>query len=363
MYARATRSRHHLFCPRLVPPFDETCCLRFKLLTLTLWLLAFLLAGWTLARLPLQDIAASLAIPTAGQWLGWIVLNLLIIGVFARRWQVLTTMLGIPVGFGRLLQIRQAGQTVSFLTPGPQFGGEPLQIWWLYQRCALPVHKAVLALGLDRFMELWINFAVLLLGVLVLVPAGVTMAEAPQILLILLLVLTALTLASWLVLRQPRWLGEKLEHLALRWQQHPRLHQLRGHWQLLRSDLQQSVSNQKPALASAFMLSLLGWALLFGEFALLLGFFDLALDLQGFLLIIVALRLAFLLPLPGAIGALEAAILWSFELLQLPVSAALGVIALMRLRDAVVLLAGLGCLWSLRTPDARVTTVESVAAS
>lgn len=343
--------------------FAEICCLRFKLLTLLLWLLAFLLAGVTLTHLPLHDIAVSVAVPSMNQWLGWAVLNVLIIGVFTRRWQVLTNMLGAPVGLGKLLQIRQAGQTVSFLTPGPQFGGEPLQVWWLYKRCAVPLHKAVLALGLDRFMELWVNFAVLLLGValLLVLPADGALSDGPRILLSLLALLGALSLLSWLVVRQPRWLETHLERLAQRWQQHPRLQQLRGHWQLLRGDLQQAVITRKPDLASAFVLSLLGWALLLCEFALLLACFNLAVDLQGFLLIIVALRLAFLLPLPGAIGALEAAILWSFQLLQLPIGAALGVIALMRLRDVVVLFAGLACLWALRRPAPLLAPVETPA--
>jgi uncharacterized membrane protein YbhN (UPF0104 family) len=48
-----------------------------------------------------------------------------------------------------------------------------------------------------------------------------------------------------------------------------------------------------------------------------------------------------LLPLPGGIGTVEASVLWSFNTLGLPASAAIGLIALMRLRDAIMLLAGL----------------------
>jgi uncharacterized membrane protein YbhN (UPF0104 family) len=70
--------------------------------------------------------------------------------------------------------------------------------------------------------------------------------------------------------------------------------------------------------------------------------------MTGLVLILVAMRLALLLPLPGGVGTLEASVLWSFQTLDLPASAAIGVIALMRLRDALVLLAGLLCLRSVQ---------------
>lgn len=72
--------------------------------------------------------------------------------------------------------------------------------------------------------------------------------------------------------------------------------------------------------------------------------FELQLDLQAFLLILVAMRLAFLLPLPAGIGSLEAALVWAFQILHLPNDAVLGLIALIRLRDVVMLITGLACL-------------------
>ena len=82
--------------------------------------------------------------------------------------------------------------------------------------------------------------------------------------------------------------------------------------------------------------------------ALVLAILDIEVDMTGLVLILVAMRLALLLPLPGGVGTLEASVLWSFQTLDLPASAAIGVIALMRLRDALVLLAGLLCLRSVQ---------------
>ena len=66
------------------------------------------------------------------------------------------------------------------------------------------------------------------------------------------------------------------------------------------------------------------------------------------MLILVAMRLAFLLPLPGGIGTLEASLFWVFQILGLPLTVAISVMALMRLRDAITLVIGLYCVRALR---------------
>jgi uncharacterized membrane protein YbhN (UPF0104 family) len=84
------------------------------------------------------------------------------------------------------------------------------------------------------------------------------------------------------------------------------------------------------------------------EIGLLLSFFNISLSFSDFVFLFVAIRLAFLLPLPGGIGTLEAAVFWAFLSLELPAIAAIGIIALMRLRDGIVLIANIASLRWLR---------------
>ncbi len=316
-----------------------------KHLPVLLWLTAFILVGVILSQLPLASILVSIGRLSLPQWLAWIGINLAIISLATQRWQILIRLLNIRLGFVELLMIRQAGQAISFITPGPQFGGEPWQIFWLYQRGQMPIHRALLAVGLDRFYELWINFAVLLLAVLLLL----TSAKAPidngqNILLVLSVLLLTLSVAGWLILKQPERVLVSLKKLTVYWHHHPRLQNIETHWQRLGSDLQSAMREKKPALLKALLISLCGWVGLIGELWLLLSFFDLPLTLSTFLLILIAMRLAFLLPLPGGLGTLEAALFWAFHSLNLAETAVLGLIALMRLRDALTLFAGLICL-------------------
>ena len=88
------------------------------------------------------------------------------------------------------------------------------------------------------------------------------------------------------------------------------------------------------------MLSLLAWVGMIGEFWFLLYLVEAPRDLTSFVLLFTAVRLAFLLPLPGGIGSVEAALFWGFQSLGAPLETAAALILLMRLRDAVILLSG-----------------------
>jgi len=319
---------------------------RAGLITLLLWLLALALAAWTLRQLPLAEIGSSLRSLSPLQWTLWLLLNGSVMALSTARWQRFARMLGTGIALWPLLLNRMAGQTVSFLTPGPQFGGEPLQVYWLCRQHAVPVQRAVLGLSLDRFFELWVNFVVLLGGVsLLLFTQLVPAQDWRNTLLLLGLLVLALPLVGVLVLRQPAWVVARLGGVAARWEQHPRLQEfgsrVGNHWQALREDLQRVVRQERPTLLYGLLLSVLGWVFILGELRALLWFLNVPMATADFVLLFVGIRLAMLLPLPGGIGTIEAAVLWTFSLLDLSAGDALGLIALMRLRDAAILVFGL----------------------
>lgn len=339
---------------------------RAKLFTWLLWLVALSLGAWTLAQLPLAEISNSISSLSTMEWIFWLGLNGMIILVLGLRWQLLNIALGAPIGLLRLLAIRQAGQAVSFITPGPQFGGEPLQVYWLY-KYGLPLRKALLSLGMDRFFELWINFSVLLLAVLLLL-TGIgdtrgnnnttsTIGDWQTALVPLLIFLGLMFSLAWILIKQPQWINNRLERIAARWQHNHRLNNINQHWQSLGDDLRIALRTQKTRFLLATLLSLLGWAGLLGELYVILHFVGIDADLHSFLIILVAMRMALLLPMPGGVGTIEASVLWSFHALNLPASAALGLIALMRVRDAIVLIIGLACLRASNSTNAQTNVI------
>lgn len=312
-------------------------------LSLWLWPVALGLAAWLISQLPVGSLRQIVRDLTLGQWLAWFTANLLVIALAVLRWRIFTRLLHLPVGFGALLKIRQAGQSVSIVTPGPQLGGEPLQIYWLRNQGA-PVSAAVLALGLDRCYELAVNFAVLIFAVALL--AWSPLAESvkwPKAIIGLALVPLLVAMACVVMWRNPQCLSGRLEH----WRRHRLLQTLIRRCQGLAADFGRIRSAGPKAFAQALGLSLLGWGALLAELWLLLDFIGGPPGLSAYLLVFVAIRLAFLLPLPGGIGSLEAALLWAFDHLQAAPESAVSLILLMRLRDVVLLVFGGGCLLAM----------------
>ena len=330
---------------------------RWSTLWLLVWPLAVMLALATLSQLPFTEVARSIRALTAGNWLVWVALNLLILMIAALRWQLLAKALGVELALRQFMQVRQAGSAVNFLTPGPQFGGEPLQVLWLHRVYKLPLPQAVLVLGLDRFFETAINLLMLLTLVLLLGLTRFTTQNALQVLVVLMLALLLLTGTLVLLLLQPRWLSDQLAALTLRWDHYPVLARIHQHWQQSGHTLRHACSKGQGRLWWALLLSMAGWVALMAELILVLHWLGITLSPDEFVLMLVSLRLSMLLPLPGGIGSVEAALLWSFRLLQLPATAAMGMIALIRLRDAVVLAGGLACLWWLTKRQTQAATV------
>lgn len=324
--------------------------LSYRTLGWLLWITALALVAGMLLQLPLASMWPTLAGLRPTQWLVWAGINLLIILIGTLRWQVLNRLLGLSMAFLPLLMIRQAGQLISFVTPGPQFGGEPLQVYWLYRQHGAPLSRAVLGLGLDRFFELWLNLSMLVLGVVLLqsVLGFDGAADWPRVLLIPSLVLGGLAGIGQVVFRRPQWLMTRLARSTARWRHSPRLQTLAAHWQNLGEELTTALTRGRPTLWASLALSLLGWIAIVAETAVVLQILGLPVIAAQVVFILVTTRLALLLPLPGGIGTVEAAVIWSFQWLGLPATGALGLIALMRLRDALVLLVGLACLGRLR---------------
>lgn len=323
-----------------------------KIAGFMLWLLALGLVASMLAELPLDAIAASIAALTSTNWAIWLLANAAVIALLTLRWHVLLRLLHARVPLLTLLQIRQGGQAATFLIPGPHIGGEPLQLYWLCRRSKLPLPTAILALGLDRLFELSLN-ALIFAGSVLLLLLTPTMRipdwqqGAGSLIVIAIVVLLLLRLLQ----RKPQWLASHFDAIAQKWRQHERLReftqQWQSNWQQVRADLLQALVSEKPGLALAATLSALGWLAMLAEFALLLRFLGLSPSLSDIVLLVVAMRAALLLPAPGGIGPVEAALLWAFQLLDLPLTAAASLITMMRLRDVVILLFGLGCAWNL----------------
>lgn len=320
----------------------------YKILRFITWTIALVLTFWLIRDLPFNTILITIKNLTFAQWFYWSLINLLIILLFVWRWLTLVKGFSLKVNFFDLLLLRQSGQSISFITPGPQFGGEPLQIFLLWKKYSIPPGDSFLAVVADKVFELWTNFSVLLIGILILIFTQAELANWMSISLPISLLIIILSISIWFLINRSEKIENTINKFIQKWLSSERLSEINFQSNNFTASLKILLAN-KPALLYALLLSISGWLLTFFELYLVLSFFSITLDTSQFILLLVAMRLAFLLPLPGGIGTLEAAVFWSFTALALPVSSAAALLALIRFRDIMVLGGGLFCLRLLQS--------------
>ncbi len=316
-----------------------------------LWLGGFALLGVALQQVNLAKAWTAVVSLSAWQLVALIALNAAVLVLLTARWGFLVRAMGFEVSLSKLFGYRLASFGVSFLTPGPQFGGEPLQVLLLQRRHQVPTGVALGSVAVDKTLDLIANFAFLVAGALLWIGWGV--AETPvgssaAIAAALLLAVPLAYLGGLALGRTPfsgliGWLVARLGATRL---------------SALRQTVEQAehsavaVIRERPgAVGVALALSLASWLFLSAEFWLMLNFLGASASFIEALLVLTLVRLAFLLPFPGGVGVMEAALLLGCRALGFSAELAMSAAMLIRARDLSLAVGGLlAGARALRTP-------------
>ena len=306
-----------------------------------LWLLAPLLVWWAVRDIRLADMLQSLGRLSGEQILFLLVLNTAIFMLVSGRWWLLLRAQGYAVPYLSVVGYRLVAFGISYFTVGPQIGGEPAQVYYLQSRHAIPAPSALASVSLDKILELLANFAFLLVGILAALGSGLLVDMAPvQVLAWMVgpfILLLAYTIAVWRGKTPLASLASRLSR------------DRRGLVRLARATAaaEEQIGffcQQKPlAVLAASMISALTWALMVLEYWLALSFLGIPVSLPQAVAVLTAASVAFLFPLPGGLGALEASQVLAMQALGFASALGLSISLIIRGRD--ILLGGFGILW------------------
>ncbi len=302
--------------------------LRTVLFVLT-WAAGLLWAVGLLRGVAWSEVASRLSRVPGTAWAAWVALNVGVLGLPALRWWWISRTFSPRVAFTRITVYRQAAFAVNYFTPGPQFGGEPLQVYWLHRGEGLSWSQALSSLALEKAFEVGSNFAFLLAG------TGVVWASRGH---------GALTGRSlgWLPVMVgvigglvgyggSLWMGYRpLTRWIRRWAGLTRWQTAVAQWE---EALAQALRESPVRVLAWTGLSLLTWVGLVWEYAWLWRLLGAPIGMTDALLALVLTRLALLSPFPGGLGALETAQYVAARTLGLPPETAAGVVVALRARD------------------------------
>ena len=116
--------------------------------------LAILLAYGALKEAPWAEVWTLMSGLGAQAIVVLLLLNLLMLPLMSARWWFILRLLGQPISLFGASLYRCSSNSVSYLTPGPHFGGEPLLVWYLSRYHAVPISSGTTSVLVDRLLEL-----------------------------------------------------------------------------------------------------------------------------------------------------------------------------------------------------------------
>lgn len=303
---------------------------------------------WALRNAPLADILSLLRQLTPAQIAWLLALNSLIFLLITARWWLILRAENPRIPFLPLVGYRLAAFGMSYFTPGPQVGGEPLQIIYLQKNYRLTFARATSAVIMDKLLEFLANFLFLAIGFLAVARSGMLSRYMPPAWLVLALVLLLLwPLAHILLMYFGKHPLSELLLPLLRLNKSGRKHR-RGVLNFFRLVI---VSEHLAGLFCrrhlthlflSLAASLLVWVGMVYEYLYMLTCLNASLDFNQSLASLTLVRLSFLMPMPAGLGTLEASQVLALSAFGLPAALGISLSLLMRARDLLV--GGLGLL-------------------
>jgi glycosyltransferase 2 family protein len=308
------------------------------------------------------------------QLAGLAIFNLLVLLCFSSRWWIILQAMGWRMPYLATFRYRLAAFAISYFTPGPQMGGEPLQVYALKNRHGLAAASAAASITLDKLFELVANFSFLAIGLAVIFAnrlatspwQGAVIAWPGGMLLALLAYLVILAGGGRPFSRLATWL---LVH-ALQWAKWGRSGNAAKANDLVRNTEDQAghfLRHKPAALAGVLLSSAVIWLLSLGEYWLALRVFGAHLNPVQVIVALTAARLAFLTPLPGGLGALEAGQMLAMQSLGFSPALGLAISLWIRIRDIGIAMLGFwmgaGLLLARSAEPGEALAVQVVEAS
>ena len=327
---------------------------RQRLVVLATWLVALFLLWLVLRTVPLTAVLLSLKQLQLWQMGVLVLLNALVVALLTSRWWLILWGLGYKLPFGMTMGHRLAAAGVSYFTPGPQFGGEPVQVLLVEKVHNVPRITAVSSVALDKSIELLFNFSFLVLGMVIILQSSVldagvgreSAAAVGSVQVVWPLVLLSFPILYLVALwrgRQPiagfMRVTMPVFSRRLAWANKFET-AVRG--MAASEKLAGQFCHQSPLnLGAVLLVTLLSWLTMVVEFGMMLTFLGAEVSFLEAIVVLTAVRFAYLLPLPGGLGTVEAAQVWVMTQLGFDPAVGLSASLLMRGRDILLGLTGL----------------------
>lgn len=281
----------------------------------------------TLTKLKLWQIGSILLI------------NAFVIVCMTARWWIIVRAENPSMPFLPMIRYRLSVFGLSYFTPGPQVGGEPLQIIYLQRNHGITFARATSTVIMDKLLEFLVNFVLIGVGVWAIVRVGLLSENGTRLTLSLIGLAVLLTLPlTYTIL-----LNNGIHPLAKILNRQPFIQKKKKAARLIIVAEKMASLFCRRHIRAMFLAILVSFAAIAGiafEYFMMVSFLGMNINAVQVFAALTAMQIAFLMPLPGGLGALEASQVFALGAFGQPASAAISLTLLMRARD--ILNGGIG---------------------
>lgn len=309
--------------------------------TVILYLALITLLYFALRNAPFSEIWEALRGLQLSQIGLLLVINAGVILAMTARWWIIVRAEHPSIPFLPLVKYRLSVFGLSYFTLGPQVGGEPLQVFYLQKNHRVTFARSTSVVIMDKLVEFLANTVLIVAGIIAIYRAGMFSQNEAQML--------GGLIPLGAVLLIP------VVHLALLYRgRYPLSSFLRAASPLLGTPnwVRILIISERMAasytrrrfftLAGAFFFSMAALAGVLLEYFMMTSFLNAHLSFEQNLAGLTAMLLAFLLPLPGGLGALEAS--QAYALTSMGYTPAIGISLSLLVRGRDLLNGGIGLL-------------------
>ncbi len=315
--------------------------MKHKLIFTGLLLIGLSLFIITLRNTGYTEIFSTLKNFSLTGFIVYISLSLCNFSLFTYRWYIILRVFTKNSSFKDLFCYRLTGYAVSYLTPAAQIGGEPARIYFLKTK-DIPLKTGISSVFIDKSLEICASLLFIIVGSLLSIFIGINLSETgigvASIILVSIIIYVFIsikhefgiitTILKILRLNKITYIKKNFEKIEL--MEHKIMHFLKNHPKILLASIGLSFSNQFFIILENFViLKFLGFS---------------PTIIQVFLISTIP-NLAYLIPTPAALGALEGGFAVIFNLINITNISAIAYVFIIRLRD--LFLVSLGTIYGI----------------
>tara|TARA_Y100000310_G_scaffold166108_1_gene165819 strand:- start:467 stop:1456 length:990 start_codon:yes stop_codon:yes gene_type:complete len=232
---------------------------------------------------------------------------------FVWRWQIILSGYGYKISFLKLLKMQISGFALSYITPSARVGGEPLRVYMLNKECNVDYKTGTASVILDKYMEFLgaTTFGLIGLFLLFITP---NISIGSRFLLLGIIFGSIFILGSFyhrLIKNKPVFFSLFSLFLSRK-----RLKKFSKNLKEVDKKMTYFVTHHKREFFLSYAFYFISAVIFIMEFKYLLLSFGVSITLLQLILVIIVLGIASYIPLPMALGSLEAGQSGIFQLLM-----------------------------------------------